>query len=120
MRLIIAGSRGITDYELVKDKVDKITQDVEVTLVLSGRARGVDRLGEKWARMHDIDVMQCPAQWDTYGRSAGYKRNVMMAQNADALIAFWDGESKGTKHMIDTAREYGLKVRIVRVGKEEQ
>ena len=58
--------------------------------------------------------MEFPADWDKHGKSAGYKRNLEMAENADALIAFWDGESRGTKHMIDIAKEKNLLTRIIR------
>lgn len=61
-----------------------------------------------------LGVLSCPADWDKHGKSAGYKRNEEMARNADALIAFWDGKSKGTKHMIDIARECNLPARIVK------
>ena len=54
-----------------------------------------------------------PADWDKYGKAAGYKRNGEMARNADALIAFWDGKSRGTKHMIDLAKKYDLQARVV-------
>ena len=53
----------------------------------------------------DIKLSTSPADWDLDGKSAGFKRNVKMAEYADALVAFWDGESKGTKHMIETAKE---------------
>lgn len=53
------------------------------------------------------------ADWDKHGKAAGFKRNTEMAKYADALIAFWDGKSKGTKHMIDTAKSHNLKVRVI-------
>ena len=59
------------------------------------------------------EVLSFPADWDKYGKAAGYKRNDEMARNADALIAFWDGKSRGTRHMIDLAKKYGLQTRIV-------
>jgi hypothetical protein len=83
-----------------------------ITQVVSGGARGVDSLGEMWAKEHDVPVKIFPAQWHVHGRSAGYRRNVEMAKNADALIACWDEVSKGTKHMIDIAREKGLTVYV--------
>ncbi len=114
MKVIIAGSRHIIDHHYVESKLDEITANVTVTEVVSGMARGVDQIGECWANLHDIKVRQFPARWREEGRGAGYKRNVRMAEYADALIAVWDGESRGTKHMIDTAREHGLDVKIVR------
>ncbi|MBE3087153.1 MAG: hypothetical protein IMZ64_13150, partial [Bacteroidetes bacterium] len=73
---------------------------------------GVDSLGEQWAIEHNIFYKVFPAQWHVHGHSAGYRRNLEMAMNADALIACWDGISNGTKHMIDIAEEKGLKVYV--------
>jgi hypothetical protein len=69
--------------------------------VISGCARGVDQMGIRWAKENKISFVGVPANWDYYGKSAGMIRNTQMANKADALIAIWDGESRGTKHMID-------------------
>jgi hypothetical protein len=82
------------------------------TTVLSGNARGADILGEMWAKNNSIPCELYPAEWDIHGKSAGYIRNSTMAENAEALIALWDGESRGTKHMIDLAKKKGLKYHI--------
>ena len=82
--------------------------------IVSGTAAGADTLGERYAQEKGYEVKKFPAQWDLYGKSAGYKRNQQMAEYADGLIAFWDGKSKGTKHMIDIANKMGLKVRVIR------
>ena len=108
MKVIIAGSRGITDYNTVLNAIDK--SGFMITEVVSGTAKGVDQLGERWARENRIQIKRFPAQWDRYGKSAGYRRNEEMAHYADALIAIWDGQSRGTSHMIDFARSQGLKV----------
>ena len=116
-RIIIAGGRNFNDYNLLKEKVDNIISDKRKThqiYIVSGKARGADSLGEKYANENGLNIMEFPADWDKHGRSAGYKRNVEMAVNADALIAFWDGESRGTKHMIDIAKEKNLLTRIIR------
>ena len=63
-----------------------------------------------------ITVRYYPAYWSLYGKKAGYLRNEQMAQHADALVAFWDGESKDTKHMIDLAEKYRLETRVIRTG----
>ena len=115
MKVIVAGSRGFTDRTLAYEMLDHLLRErMSVLTVVSGGARGADQLGEQWAKKHDIPVEVMKADWDTHGKRAGYIRNVMMAEQADALIAFWDGESRGTKHMIDIARARGLRVRIVR------
>ncbi|MFA5623272.1 MAG: DUF2493 domain-containing protein, partial [Candidatus Dojkabacteria bacterium] len=113
--VIIAGSRGITDYEEVKQAY--IQADLPIRTIVSGKANGVDTLGEKLAKELKVPVLEYPADWDKYGKSAGYVRNKEMAVVADALIAIWDGESKGTKNMIDIMRYMGKKVFIRTVSK---
>jgi len=84
----------------------------EVTEVVSGTARGVDQGGELWASVQGRPVKRFPADWDTYGKSAGHRRNAEMAKYADALVAIWDGKSRGTANMISEARKRGLVVFI--------
>ena len=98
MRVIIAGSRSITSYDFVCKCIEESGFDVRE--VVSGTARGVDQLGERWAKDNGIPVIYFPADWST-GKGAGYRRNVDMAEYADALIACWDGVSKGTNHMVN-------------------
>lgn len=112
MRTIIAGSRSISSFEVVRKAIEQ--SNIPISEVVSGAARGVDSLGEQWARLRGIPIKRFPANWGLYGRSAGYKRNVEMADYAEVLIACWNGTSKGTKHMIDIAREKGLKVFVFR------
>lgn len=99
MKIIVAGSRGILDIDTVTAAI--ASSGFEVTGVVSGHAHGVDKLGEYWASCRAIPVTLFPAEWKKHGKSAGAIRNVTMAHNADALIAIWDGSSRGTKHMID-------------------
>lgn len=116
-RIIIAGGRDFNDYNLLKKKVNNLISEKRKThqiYIVSGKARGADSLGEKYANENGLNIMEFPADWDKHGKSAGYKRNLEMAENADALIAFWDGESRGTKHMIDIAKEKNLLTRIIR------
>ena len=114
-RVIIAGGRDFSDYVLMCRTMDtllsNISKDTDIVIVC-GMARGADTLGDRYAKDRNYKVNYFPADWNTYGRAAGYKRNEQMAQNADALVAFWDGKSRGTKHMIDLARKYRLRVRI--------
>jgi hypothetical protein len=113
MKTIIAGSRGFTDYSVLHFFLS--INPWEITEVVSGTARGADKLGERYAEENGISVKRFPADWDTHGKRAGYIRNSEMADYADALVAFWDGESRGTKHMIDLADKAGLRVSIVNV-----
>lgn len=117
MRVIIAGSRGVTDpaiiAQAVADAVEIWSEDgtVEITRVVSGCAPGVDRLGERWAKQRDIPVFFMPADWSK-GRQSGVIRNIEMTKHADALVAVWDGVSPGTRHMISAAKLAGLKVHV--------
>jgi hypothetical protein len=113
MRVIVAGSRDVNSKIIVHQAI--IESEFDITEVISGCARGVDKLGEAIALDDNIPVKQFPANWDEYGRGAGFIRNREMAEYADALIAVWDGKSKGTKHMIDIARKYGLEIYVYRV-----
>ena len=119
-KVIIAGSRGFSNYKLLKETCDKYLREKKKThnvIVVSGHARGADTLGEKYASDEDLDLEIYPADWKKYGKSAGFMRNEQMADIADAVIAFWNGESHGTKHMIDIAEEKGLNVKVVNYGK---
>ncbi len=111
MITIIAGSRTITNYaELlltIKCSGFKITQ------VVSGGARGVDKLGERYAHEHKLTLNTFLANWDKYGKSAGYIRNKQMAEFAEAAIILWDGKSKGTTHMYNLAKQYDLKIYFI-------
>jgi hypothetical protein len=113
MKIIIAGSRNFNDYNLLKSSCDNLLTQFTNIEIVSGTARGADKLGERYAREKGYDIKEFPANWDKFGKRAGYIRNDEMAQYADWLIAFWDGTSKGTKHMIDLANKRGIKVEIV-------
>ena len=102
MKVIIAGSRTIQDYTLVLNAIK--ASGYEIDELVSGGARGVDSMGETWAYAHNVPIKQFPAEWDKYGKSAGFRRNEVMAKYADALILVWDGQSHGSAHMLKTAR----------------
>lgn len=100
MKLIIAGSRTGIGKDVVEALLDEEVDITEITEVVSGGARGVDTYGEQWAYHNNLDIKRFPADWKQYGRKAGMIRNADMGRYSDALIAFWDGKSKGTEHMI--------------------
>ena len=116
-RVIIAGSRGFTAFADLCAYCDKVlarkAQEGQI-VVLSGHCRGVDLMGEAYAKSKGYTVEVHPAEWQRYGLAAGPKRNKEMAAAAHALIAIWDGKSRGTKNMIDEARAAGLPVRVYR------
>lgn len=114
MKVIVAGSRTITNIKFVEAAI--AASSFTITELVSGAARGVDQLGELWAFNNKIPIQKFRANWNEHGRMAGMIRNVEMANYADALIAIWDGKSKGTKHMIWTAQKNKLKVHVYNVG----
>lgn len=114
-RVIIAGGRYYEDYNTLKAYADRMLSNITDEIqIVSGGASGADALGERYAKEKGYSLKRFPADWNSYGRSAGVKRNRQMAQYADALIAFWDGVSRGTKNMIDEATSAGLLVRVKR------
>lgn len=121
MRTIVAGSRGVTDYLVVQAAIDR--SGFAISTVLSGCAQGVDRLGERWAQENGIPVERYPANWYVNGvldRSAGHRRNRTMGDNADALVAIWDGASPGTRGMIEYASSLGLSVYVYRTDRTDE
>ncbi len=110
MKTIIAGSRTITNASFVNEAISKA--GFVITEVVSGCAAGVDTLAERWARLNSIPIASFPANWKGHGKAAGPIRNQVMAEYADALIAVWNGKSRGTKDMIERATKLGLKVYV--------
>ena len=115
-KLIVAGSRDFDNYPLMHESIQRVlgelADDLSVSIV-SGMARGADSLAVQWATIHQCVLYKYYAQWDTYGRRAGYVRNEEMANNSSGLLAFHDGVSKGTAHMIAIARAKGLYVKVI-------
>lgn len=117
-RIIVAGSRNFTDYPVV----EKVLQDYLKTYpweveMISGTAKGADLLGERFASTYGYKIVRFPANWNSYGKSAGPIRNKEMAEYAakeyGVLFAFWDGASRGTKSMIEFAKQFGLEIHII-------
>lgn len=114
--VIIAGGRDFNDYKLLKTKCFSLLKnkmDECNVQVVCGCARGADTLGKQFAEEFGLKVLEYPANWDKYGKKAGYLRNEEMAKVGNALIAFWDEKGRGTGHMIDLAKKYKLDIRIV-------
>ena len=127
MKLVVAGSRGFDNLGLLSESVSdfhwEIMQgeprmDLVFKEVVSGGARGADQLGEQYAAMHNIPVTKMIPDWDGLGKRAGMVRNAEMAEYADAVIVFWDGESKGTKQMIDCTKRKGKYLKVVLYNEE--
>ncbi len=103
MKLIIAGGRDFNQGYIINKVLYGLESDI-IDEVVCGDARGADTLGAEWAYIHHIPIKHFPANWDKYGKAAGYIRNAEMAEYGDMLIAFWDGKSPGTKNMIKTMK----------------
>lgn len=110
-KIIIAGSRTFNNYDFVSKLLN--TLDFSDAIIVSGHASGVDSLGERYANEHEIELKVFPADWNKYGKSAGPIRNRQMAEYADVLILFWDGESRGSKNMLETAKKFNLEIHEV-------
>lgn len=119
-KLVIAGGRDFEDRERAFRVLDrlasKLTEGREIKdaiEVVSGGARGADRMGELWSEHHGTDLTVFQANWNEHGKAAGHIRNAEMACYGSHLVAFWDGASRGTKNMIEQARKNGLKVAVI-------
>lgn len=120
LRIIVAGGREFSDYQLVADTLDSLISAMgtdDITIV-SGGCKGADSLGERYAKEHGLALAVFPADWKQYGRAAGPLRNRRMAEFASEkhgiLTAFWNGTSRGTASMIRLAGQYGLEAVITK------
>ena len=121
-RLVVCGCRDFSDYNLLSNELDSYLKNISKNysvIIVSGGASGADKLGERYASEHRIPIEVHSAMWDKFGKSAGPLRNKEMAEVADAVIAFWDGESRGTKNMIDCARDARVPCKVVQYQRKE-
>lgn len=112
MKVLICGSRGINDRAVVAQAVAE--SGMAPTHIVSGGARGVDTLARLYAQSNGVEFTEHVADWEGHGRRAGYLRNITMVDAVEAVIAVWDGESRGTKHSIDYATSQGKRVFVLR------
>lgn len=115
MKIAIIGSRTFNNYELLRQSLDEFSfeANVNISLIVSGGAKGADILGERYAQENNIETMIFLPDWEKHGKSAGFIRNQFIINNADFAIAFWDGESKGTLSSINIAKKQKKGVRVV-------
>lgn len=116
-KVIVAGGRDFADYAYMKEKLDEVFNalgdlDSHPVEIISGMAKGADTLGIRYTEEHQLTMVLYPANWKNYPRMAGILRNMNMLVTATHLVAFWDGKSHGTKHMIEIAKEKGIPVWI--------
>ena len=114
MKAVVAGGRDFNDYKLLKETLDGFQQEYgNITEVVSGGARGSDKLGEQYANENNIPIKRFVPDWKGLGKKAGFVRNKQMGDYAKEhngmLVAFWDKQSRGTKGMIEYAKKIGLK-----------
>lgn len=112
MKLLICGGRDYDDYATMKSVV-MFRYDLKDLTIVSGGARGADKLAEELAKQLGVPNIIMKADWDKWGKSAGFIRNIDMLNISDEVLAFWDRESKGTKHTIDNADKKGMVCQIV-------
>jgi hypothetical protein len=113
MKIAIIGSRDFNNYKLVIETLESYKS--KISLVVSGAAKGADSLGEKWAIDNNIQTLIFPADWEKHGKRAGFIRNEDIIKNCDGVIAFWDGESKGTAHSLSLAEKYNKPSKIIKI-----
>lgn len=117
-RIVVAGCRDYNNYTEAKKYIDlcieKIRQNYQLIFV-SGGCSGADKLGERYALENGFVIERYSAEWEKYGKAAGPLRNKKMAEISDCVICFWDGKSKGTKSMIDYAKEFNKPTRVKRI-----
>lgn len=106
MRTAIIGSRSLIDVEISKYVPDG------TDMIITGGARGIDTLAEKYADENKIFKLIIKPDYETYGRRAPLLRNKTIVEKADIIIALWDGKSRGTRFTIDYAKKCGKKVKI--------
>lgn len=117
VKVIIAGTKTFDNYKLLEEKCDYylenlLTFDRQIEVV-SGMALGADTLGEQYAKKRGFKLTQIKPEWDKHGKAAGPIRNAEMGDYADCAVIFWDGKSKGTKHMIEVCKNKALKYRVI-------
>ena len=119
-RIVVAGCRNYTNYEEAKEYIDFCISEIRknhTLIFISGGCSGADMLGERYANENGFKIERYIADWQKYGKSAGPKRNMQMAEVADYVICFWDGKSKGTLSMINCAKKTGKPIRIKNITK---
>lgn len=123
IKIVVSGSRTISDRNTIFEHLNECISEIRKKegienyglTILHGNAVGVDKIAGYFAKKNGIELKIFPADWKTYGKSAGMIRNAEMAHEADYLIALWDGSSKGTKHMIDVFQKKSGKTFFIRI-----
>lgn len=115
MNIVICGSRKFNDFKRFKFEMDDILQDKEEVILVSGGAKGADSMAENYADRYGYEFYEIPADWNQHGKKAGMLRNIQMLEIAHMVVAFWDGRSKGTKHMVDQCKKRNIQIQVIDV-----
>lgn len=110
MKVAIVGSRDWSKEDLIRDQLDLMKKHYPTLTIVSGGARGVDTFAERWAKDNKVPTIIYLPDWERHGRSAGFRRNYTIIQEADMVVAFWDKKSKGTEHSINLGIKRGIPV----------
>lgn len=113
MKLAIVGSRNFNDYHKFKREINSLRNSYLITKILSGCAKGADTFAEIYATENNLQFEKYTANWKEFQKSAGPKRNELIANDCDTLIAFWDGKSKGTLDTINKTKKLNKEVKII-------
>lgn len=108
IKLAVVGSRSFNDYSFLCEKLKQF----DISEIISGGAKGADELAKQYAKENNINYREFLPDWENYGKSAGYRRNSLIINDSNEVVAFWNGESKGTKHSIELAEKQNKKVHI--------
>lgn len=111
MKIAIVGSRSFSNLKKVRDYISQLPSD---TVIVSGGAAGVDRQAVGWAMVLGMETIEFLPNWDKHGKSAGVIRNSEIVAMADKVVAFWDGQSRGTLDSINKAKAAGKPVEVIR------
>ena len=115
MKLLICGSRNITDAPYIFSKINKCIEENQFKniTIIEGEARGVDRAAKQWATRYNCPIESYPANWDEYGKAAGYIRNEIMVKACDFCLIIWDGKSNGTRSDIQLCKKYKKPYKLI-------
>ncbi len=112
-KIAVIGSRSFNNYELLKDTLDKYDYFDGIDFIISGGAKGADKLAERYAKENGIKIKIFKPEWGKYGKKAGIIRNKKIVEEADIVLAFWDGKSKGTEFTINYANKLGKEMEVI-------
>lgn len=121
VNIAVIGSRNFNDYEFVENIVSEVIADMknqtisDTITIVSGGAKGTDLLAERFANQHSFPLLIFRPDYKSFGKAAPIRRNREILEHSDMVIAFWDGESKGTRYMIENAEKLQIKTKIVSI-----